>query len=131
MKTDNTAEHIKKKTAELLGIEDAAKLEYITQDLVDADSSAGLVCGAEESDVEGEKVIVTLWGHNTRYGTRTINGKNYQVYYYEYGGRAPTNNRSLACSNAGGTFWLRMDQFDHHYDGKCPSGYERWRFTRK
>lgn len=77
-------------------------------------------------------LLTTLWGNNARYGTRTINGVNWQVYFYEYGdanSRPPTSNRGLACGT-GKTWYLKMQDWHHVYDGTCPSGRERWKFER-
>jgi hypothetical protein len=124
-----TKEVVQRKTLEILKKDDL-DVSYITQELVDSDNNGGHTNGEEllSSDTEGAPLL-TLWGNNARYGTVTINGQNWQCYYYEYGGNAPTSNRNLACGT-NKTFYLLMQDWHHTYDGNCQSGRERWRFDR-
>jgi hypothetical protein len=125
-----TKEEVLKQTSETLK-QSELNLDYITQVLVDSDGDHTEGSDTSTSNDE-ESVLLTLYGNNARTSIRIINGVNWNVYYYEYGdatSSAPTSNRNLACG-IGKTFWLKLQDWHHTYDGKCPSGRERWRFDR-
>jgi len=114
-----TLEEVKKQSKEILGKNLIIELDYITQEMVDADN-------AQTAKDAGENVdIATIWGNNARTGGMVINGQNYNVYYFE--GVQPFSN-NVAC-NTDRTWYLRMDQWVHSYAGKCNSGREAWYFN--
>jgi hypothetical protein len=126
-----TKEEVLKKTEELLN-QPNLNFDYITQELVSSDNEQNHLDGSLIEGSENEKTLNSiLFGNNVRYGTRTINGRNWQVYYYDYGGSAPTSNRNLACGSGRLPFWLLMQDWDHTFLGNCSNGRELWRFDKK
>lgn len=117
-----TLDQVKQKTNEVLGKNLIIEFNYITQEMVDTDNSLA----GDDAAMESIR-LATIWGNNARTNIRTINGVNYNVYYFE--GVQPFGN-NVAC-NTDRTWYLRMDQWNHNYAGKCNSGREAWYFTQR
>ena len=117
-----TLEEVKQQSQEILGKDLLIEFDYITQEMVDADNgNSADDAAAEDRDVK----LRQFWGNNARTGGRVIDGQNYNVYYFE---SAQPLSRNEAC-RTDRTWFLRMDQWNHTYAGKCNSGREGWYFT--
>jgi hypothetical protein len=120
-------EEVKKKTAELLG-KDESQLGYITQELLDRQSSSN-VLDARGADKSVTNLVV--YGHNVRYGAVYIGDQTYQCYWFESGPTAPATNPEWACRNDA-THYALMDYFDHNYLGNCQyDNTEAWQFVSR
>jgi len=93
---------------------------YITDETMAADAALG-------ADAEASSTAAILYGNNSRYGTRTINGVNYQVYYFDTEGDC--SKRSDGCGSRS-VCWARMDMWHHQYLSKCGNGRELWSFSQ-
>jgi hypothetical protein len=106
-----------------------ADLGYITQEMVESDSQDKQTNAATFEAASGEdKVKRVFFGNNARYGTVTINGQNWQCYYFE-GNNPPTAYNTVCATTR--TWYLLLQAYDHTYLGKCNSGREAWRFDEK
>lgn len=120
--TNLSAEAIRQKTKEIFGKDDI-DYSYTTDETIAADAALG-----QEFEVSAEDRTVTWYGNNGRYGTRTMNGQTWQVYYFEN-----NSNQIADWANSCGTnytWWARMDLWHHAYIDTCPNRRERWSFTQ-
>lgn len=115
------AKQIKEKTAELLSVS-VDKLDYITEESVAADNALG-----DDANVGVDAALKTLYGNNTRYGARVVDGQTRQCYYFDHGG--DYQNPNDACGSAT-TAWALTDLWHHTKIGMCPNGREKWSFSR-
>jgi hypothetical protein len=99
---------------------DAVDFGYITEELLASDAKLG-------PETEVSAGAGTVYGNNARYGARVINGETCQVYVFEYGGNY--TNPGDACGTSY-TAWARQDIWHHTYLGDCPSGREKWSFSK-
>lgn len=118
-----TVDEIRRKTMELLGINDPTDVDYISQEMVDSDSKLG----PEHEATPDHSRDSDCFGHNMRYGAVRINGVVYQAYIFNADNRYV---EASACGNKA-THWARMDAYDHVVIGKCHPRDAKLRFVLK
>lgn len=114
-------EQILTETKRLYGDVDA-DFSFITDDLIASDSN---LPDANMVEIKEGPEFSSIFGNNMRYGTRTINGQNYSVYYFESG---PNGSQDQVCF-VSHTWFAVMNGWHHNYIGRCGNR-EAFRFDR-
>ncbi len=117
-------EEIKNNTMKLLDTDDPKDVEYITQEMIEADMR---LTADDEISKGTEDIAASYYGHNMRYSNVQIGGRTYQVYVVDNGGN--WTSPSAGCGNSH-TGWLRQDIFHHRKIGNCGPRDAKLQFTR-